>query len=245
MAEDSTRSRSALGPRERTARRSALRRVRLALALAALPLIAASCPLPFGPKEVGVHVPDAAGFVVGTPVLLKGVQVAQVTNVVIEDGKPTLLIEFDHEHRDTLKTGADIVLQTPGLFGGGAHALVIDDVGQGDPLPGGARVQGETPASSLLKGAGEALRGAADALEGALGATRQAETEARKIIDQASEAAEKASAAGAEAVERLRKETLPEVERQLKALEARLRKAGKSMEADGIAKELDKLLGGD
>lgn len=189
-----------------------------------------------------MQVDDAAGFAAGTPVILKGVEVAKVTEVVMEDGRPTLLIEFAHKHRDLLKTGAEVRLRTPGLFGGGTHAVLIEDVGKGDALPAGSRMKAETAAGSLVKVASEALRGAADALEGALGTAREAESDARKLIDEATKAAEQAQAAGAEAVERLRKDTLPKVDKQLKALEESLRKAGKTVEAESLREELKKLL---
>ncbi len=225
-------------------RPSARKLTRLAVALGLLSFAFAGCPLPFGPKKVGVRVSSADGFKPGTPVILKGVPVAKVIEVVIEDGRPTLIVEFDHEHRDTLKTGADLRLRTPGLFGGGDHAVMIEDAGQGEPLPAGARLDAQTAGGAIIKQASEALRGAADALEGALGAAKDAESDAKKILEEAGRAAEQARKAGADAVAKLRNETLPKVEKELKALEESLRKAGKTAEAEGIREELRKLLEG-
>ncbi len=219
------------------------RRRRLALAVLALAALSTACPLPFGPKELGIRVDDTEGFKPGVPVLLKGIEIGAVTEVVIEDGKPTILVRIDHGHRDDLRGGAVMGLRTPGLFSGSAtHALIVEDAGQGEPLAADARIRAESPGGALLRQAGNALKGAADALEDAVGVAREAEGDARKLIDEAKEAAAEAGKAGADALERLRRETLPRLEKELKAFEESMRKAGKGEEADRLSKELQDLL---
>jgi len=181
--------------------------------------------------------------------------VGRIRRVSVVGERPVLYAEIDREHRERVRQGVQFVVQAPGLLSDAQRALVIEELGEGEPLERGARIQATTPAEILGRKAKKALHGlsndlgkmlsglgdaAGKALEGAGGAVddaAQLKDEALRLADEATRAAQEATKLGESALKDAKQLGEQSAERARELAEAAGQAAAEAARASGDALE--------
>jgi hypothetical protein len=215
-------------------------KIALALLLPALALTTSGCKRPL---KVHVSFDDAEGLAAGAPVLHRGVRIGTVEGTKVEGGKAVVTVVIEKEHRESIRGGAEFLIRTPGIMDSGVTALVVEEAGSGEPLESGAHLEGLTRLQRFARRASAAATSLKKDAGAWLKQLRQlaGSPEARAWLLKAKAEAEKARAGGEEAFKKFRKETLPELKKELDELERRFDASGKGEQIRKIRDEFLKL----